>query len=238
MRKPGSRGSREHGSTGVSKLEPEPRNQKPETRNLRLGTRNLEQETSITITAATPGDTADVIRLFGALHQFNAELDPRFALADGWEALVEEYLQESKDSDESAWLLARHADRAIGFVLVEVHTDAPLYRHRRWAEIVGLYVEPEFRGGAIAERLMQHAYAWAIDHHLRIMQLFVTAENHRAQRFYEKQGFRASQTIMRRALFDAELEHDAPAQPATQRLHFSEGGERPLDMHEQRRRQQ
>jgi GNAT superfamily N-acetyltransferase len=186
---------------------------------------------NITIIHARPEDADTVIRLWGALHEHNADLDPRFALADNWERLVGEYLRQSEHGDDSAWLLACVDDRTIGFVLVEVHTDSPLYRYRRWPEIVGLYVEPEFRGSNAAHVLMEHAYAWAVLHKLRMMQLYVTAANEQAQRFYRKQGFATSQVIMRRVLTDDDLPEDAAREHLHDRLHFSEGGERPLDMH-------
>ena len=185
----------------------------------------------IDIVEATPADSADVIRLFGALHCYNTALDTHFALADGWETLVQQYLEQSEHSDDSIWLLARHTDQTIGFVLVEVHSDSPLYRHRRWAEIVGLYVEESYRGSDVASLLMEHAYEWAVQHRLRMMQLYVTEANQQAQRFYHKQGFSTSQVIMRRALTSADAQHASPAEHPQQRLHFSESGARPLDMH-------
>ncbi len=179
------------------------------------------------ISEATCADAADVIRLFGALHRYNAALDPRFALADHWEDLVDAYLEQSRHSDESAWLLAHVGTEAVGFVLVEVHTDAPLYKHRRWAEIVGLYVDEEHWGSEVADRLMEHAYAWAQEHHLHTMQLYVTATNERAQRFYARHGFEPSQQILRRTLLPTPADGEAPS-PSNERSHFSEGGTRPF----------
>ena len=186
---------------------------------------------SIDIVVATPADSADVVRLFGALHRYNATLDASFALADGWEALVQQYLEQVENSDESTWLLARHQDQAIGFVLIEVHTDSPLYRHRRWAEIVGLYVDEGYRGDDVAGLLMEHAYEWAARQRLRRMQLYVTAANQQAQRFYDKQGFSTSQVIMRRAITSDDVQHPSLMEHPQHRLHFSESGARPLDMH-------
>ncbi len=185
----------------------------------------------IDITTATPEDASDVIRLWGALHRYNAGLDARFELAAGWETLVQEYLAQSQDSHDSVWFLACRNGVAIGFVLVEVHTDSPLYRHRRWAEIVGLYVEPSYRGGDVAERLMERAYDWALRQQLHVIQLYVTSANLLAQRFYTKQGFVNSQLIMRRFLSDTGPTVEPTADHSHQRLHFSEGGARPIDMH-------
>ncbi|HEX6288273.1 MAG TPA: GNAT family N-acetyltransferase [Herpetosiphonaceae bacterium] len=190
----------------------------------------------IDIVAATPADAAEVIRLFGELHRYNSQLDPRFALADGWEELVHQYLQQSEDSADSSWLLARDNSRVVGFVLVELHADSPLYRHRYWAEIVGLYVDPEYRGSDVADLLMEQAYAWALRRNLRIMQLYVTATNYQAQRFYGKQGFVGTQLIMRRTLSESDVLEAPLATHSHRRLHFSEGGARPLDMHERAHR--
>lgn len=185
----------------------------------------------IEINPATPADASEAIRLFGELHRFNTSLDQRFALADGWEQLVEEYLVQLREAEDSIWLLARHEGNAVGFVLVETHTDSPLYRHRRWAEIVGLYVDPAYRGSHVAQLLMEHAYDWAMRHNFRVMQLYVTAANHPARRFYEKQGFGTSQMIMRRTLTVDDVQDESLSEHPQHRLHFSEGGARPLDMH-------
>ncbi|MBV9791995.1 MAG: GNAT family N-acetyltransferase, partial [Chloroflexi bacterium] len=173
---------------------------------------------------------------FGELHRYNTSLDSRFALAEGWQQLVYQYLEQSESSADSAWLLARDNSRAVGFVLVEIHLDSPLYRYRRWAEIVGLYVEPEYRGSAVAHLLMEQAYGWAVSHNLSMMQLYVTAANESARRFYTKQGFVDSQLIIRRALSADDALVDLLPTHSHQRLHFSEGGARPLDMHERAHR--
>lgn len=158
---------------------------------------NIEQ---ITIHEAQAHDADDAVRLFGALHRYNAELDPCFALVDDSDALVATYVQQSFHSDQNIWLLARAEGRVVGFVLVEIHSDSPFYKHRRWGEIVGLFVESDYRGSEAADLLMEHAYAWAQTHQLRAIQLYVTASNERAQRFYARHDFDTSQYVMRRTL--------------------------------------
>ena len=187
----------------------------------------------LVIREATVADTADVVRLFGALHEHNASFDSCFALADDWQSLVRSYLEQSLHSDQSVWLLATRRERVVGFVLVEVHVDSPLFRFRRWAEIVGLYVEPSERGTGVAHLLMAHAYDWASSHGLRRMQLYVSAPNAPARRFYAREGFVPTQLIMRRDLVPNAYQSPEPAsRHVPSRLHFSEGGERPLDMHD------
>jgi ribosomal protein S18 acetylase RimI-like enzyme len=188
--------------------------------------------TDLVFREATVEDATEVIRLFGALHAHNASLDACFELAEGWPDLVHTYLEQSLRSEESIWLVAAGQEHLAGFVLVEVHADSPLYRHRHWAEIVGLYVEPEARGSGVARRLMERAYVWAAARGLPRVQLYVSTPNIAAQSFYRREGFEATQFIMRRMLStDAHAPTDARSDHAPDRLHFSEGGERPLDMH-------
>jgi RimJ/RimL family protein N-acetyltransferase len=78
---------------------------------------------------------------------------------------------------------------------------------------------------------MDHAYDWVLQHNLRVMQLYVTAANERAQAFYRKQGFEDCQVIMRHLLTQADVQEETLTKHPHHQLHFSEGGGRPIDMH-------
>src|SRR5687768_16511459 len=101
-----------------------------------------------------------VQRLFGALHTFNATLDPRFALADGWPAVLHEHLHR-RSAQHSLNLLAWAGSVPVGLLMMEGQSDSPLFRHRHWAELLALYVDPGWRGGALAERLVAAGTDWA-----------------------------------------------------------------------------
>lgn len=80
---------------------------------------------------------------------------------------------------------------------MEAHTDSPLFRYRHWAELVALYVDPAFRCSGLAWRMMETGRHWAADRGLDRVQLFVTASNEQARRFYARAGFRPVQEIWR-----------------------------------------
>lgn len=136
--------------------------------------------------------------LFGALHSFNANLDHRFALADGWQPLLDQHLEREWESGGSATLLARHGEAPVGLVIVSGHTDSPMFQERHWAEIMALYVVPDKRGCGVADRLTDAAIKWAAKHGYDRIQLHVTATNVHARRFYARSGFQPIQEIWRR----------------------------------------
>ncbi|HEU4329051.1 MAG TPA: GNAT family N-acetyltransferase [Roseiflexaceae bacterium] len=138
-----------------------------------------------------------VQRLFAALHTHNAALDACFALADGWAALLDAHLEQTTASGTGLTLLAWEADTPVGLLMMSAHADSPLFRHRRWVELLALYVAPEARGRSTADRLLSEGLAWTAAQGYNRVQLFVTASNLPARRFYQRAGFRCAQEIWR-----------------------------------------
>jgi len=149
----------------------------------------------VTIRRARPEESRAVSRLFGALHGHNASLDPRFTLAEGWEHWLREFLDHERSHDHSATFLAHRVDEAIGLAIMDGNVDSPLYRHRHWAELVALYVSPAARGTGVAEQLMEAGLDWAVGRGFDRLQLYVTAANEPARRFYARLGLRPTQEI-------------------------------------------
>jgi ribosomal protein S18 acetylase RimI-like enzyme len=152
------------------------------------------------IVAAQLADCDLVVELFGALHAYNASLDPHFALADEWDTLLRCEFAETCQNPDKLWLLVKNIDQAVGLLIAGIHTDSPLFRYRRWVEVEALYVSPSHRRMGAAHELLNCAYDWAEVKGLPRVQLFVTASNVRAQSVYTEQGFTVTQAIMRKSL--------------------------------------
>jgi ribosomal protein S18 acetylase RimI-like enzyme len=157
----------------------------------------LPPTTTLRFANAGLDDIGAVTQLFGALHAFNASLDSRFALAAGWEALLEQHFRRTVAAEGALWLLAWEGDEAVGLLLMESHQDSPLFQYRQWAELVALYVSPDYQGQGLAEQLVDAGRSWAGLHGFDCVQLYVTATNVRARRFYARQGFVPTQEIWR-----------------------------------------
>lgn len=148
----------------------------------------------------TAADAWAVQCLFGALHTVNASLDPHFALADGWEQVLAEHLAHTQAAGHGLTLLAWAEDLPIGLLMIDGHTDSPLFRHRHWAELIALYVAPDAQGCGVADALIDAGLAWAHEHGYERVQLYVTVTNVRARCFYTRAGFQPVQEIWRREL--------------------------------------
>jgi RimJ/RimL family protein N-acetyltransferase len=62
--------------------------------------------------------------------------------------------------------------------------------------IVGVYLDPAFRGHGTIQRLFDAAIHWVRERGLDSARLYVHVENLRAQKAYEKLGFRATGTTL------------------------------------------
>ena len=153
------------------------------------------RQVRVSVRRAVTEDEGAVRALFAALHRFNAGLESRFALADGWERVWAEQVAQERAAGQSVTLLAWDGDEPIGLAMVTGHVDSPLFRHRRWAELTALYVDAGFRGASVADRLLETGRAWARANGFVELRLYVTASNDRARRFYAKAGMRPIQEI-------------------------------------------
>jgi GNAT superfamily N-acetyltransferase len=156
--------------------------------------------TSFNIAAVSRETVGELARLFLKLHMYNAGLDPRFALSEDWQEHFSAWVERALCSGDHLALLATDQTRPVGFLLASVHRDSALWRHNVWAEVEALYVERDWRGTGLADGLLAMACSWATELGLPAVQLYVTASNTRAVSFYERQGFRPAQSVMRTVL--------------------------------------
>jgi ribosomal protein S18 acetylase RimI-like enzyme len=163
----------------------------------------------VTVRRAEPGDEWAIRRLFGELHAFNASLEASFALADGWEQVLTEHLNQESTTQRGATLLAWDGDVPIGLAMMGAHTDSPLFRHRSWAELTALHVVSAARGRGVADLLLAAGTDWAQERGYAEVRLYVTAANERARRFYARSGFRPLQEIWTADLDAVEVDRAA-----------------------------
>jgi GNAT superfamily N-acetyltransferase len=150
---------------------------------------------------AHAADTAALKGLFRKLHAFNAALDPHFALSEEWEGHFDVAMAQALQGTSLCLIACEtSAGRPLGFVLGTVHRDSGMWRYREWVEVEALYVEEQWRGRGLAEALLDRACEWAESVGQAMVQLYVTASNERAIRFYRHEGFGETQAIMRKVL--------------------------------------
>jgi ribosomal protein S18 acetylase RimI-like enzyme len=124
---------------------------------------------------------------------------PPSSTADDIAAFVAENLSTERFAGyladpQRAVFVARDEDRILGYAMV-VHgepDDADVARavtRQPAVEVSKIYVLPDAHGGSVSAALMAAAVAHATAARARCLWLGVNQQNHRAQRFYRKQGF-------------------------------------------------
>ena len=83
---------------------------------------------NVVIRRSRAGDDAIVREIFGALHGFNAALDARLALTDGWDAVLADHLLHERAAGYGITLLAWESGRPVGLMMMDGHSDPPLFR--------------------------------------------------------------------------------------------------------------
>jgi GNAT superfamily N-acetyltransferase len=146
-------------------------------------------------------DVASLKVLFRKLHAFNAALDPQFALSENWETYFNTVIEEALEG-KVLCLLAYENDteRPCGFAMAAIHHDSNMWRVHEWVEVEALFVADAWRGSGLADVLLTCACDWAESVGQSVVQLYVTASNDRAIRFYQHEGFGETQAIMRKVL--------------------------------------
>jgi GNAT superfamily N-acetyltransferase len=159
---------------------------------------DLRRRETLMLRPARLDDFESLVRLFAALHSYNAAFDEKFALATDWRRLLYERFLHTHAADDAFWLLAWLETQPVGLLVLESHLDSPLFQHRNWVELVALYVTPSCRKTGLAQQLMTQAYSWTATHGYDRMQLYVTTQNEQARAFYRSTGWRPVQEIWRR----------------------------------------
>ncbi len=142
----------------------------------------------VTIRPAVSGDAAALrdVRL-EALANAPAAFAADYAAAavqssDVWLERMADYAQ----NEAGVICLASAEDRAIGMLgLTREHWPKTRHGGTLW----GVYVNPDWRGGHVAEALIQEACDWAHAHSLTLVKLGVKTTNTAAIRCYARCGF-------------------------------------------------
>ena len=88
---------------------------------------------------------------------------------------------------DAAMFLAFHGTEACGMTGCYLGGD-----RNAVADLVSVWVAPEFRRLQVGQRLLGAARRWAQEHGADTLHAWVAAENAPARRFYERAGFRAT----------------------------------------------
>ena len=117
----------------------------------------------------------------------NKPEDMRLYIAEAFS--VEQTRRELGEAD-SIFFIAETDDEMIGYAKLKEHSTEECVTGENPIELQRLYVSKDFHGQGIAHELMNECFEFARGKNFQTMWLGVWEYNFRAQKFYEKLGFK------------------------------------------------
>ena len=151
----------------------------------------------IEIRRAVPSD-AGLISLLGAVTFYEAyfEQDEPDSLADYiHEAFAPNKIRAEIEGADAEFFIIFRNGRAVGYAKLRTGSKADGIESENSVELQRIYVVERVFGKGVGERLLRHCLETARARGFETLWLGVWEENRRAQRFYEKHGFRRVGTL-------------------------------------------
>jgi GNAT superfamily N-acetyltransferase len=156
----------------------------------------------LTIRRAEPRDARALGTLGAALMRTHCAFDTERFLAAGDDAErgYASFLRSQLDDDDAVVLVAARDGRIVGYVYAGLEPMS-------WKELRGpagfihdVMVEDDEQGAGAGSALIDAAIAWLRDHGAPRVMLWTAERNERAQRLFERLGFRRTMIEMTREL--------------------------------------
>ena len=166
----------------------------------------MDSNDSVQIRPATPADYDEVCTMFHALDAHHVQLAPReYTRFDGPARPHDHYLS-LVTSNDTFFFVAERDGALIGFTNGHIGEAPPypMFRPRRYVEVVNLFVDSAQRGTGLGPKLLKQAMNWGDARGTNALRLDVVADNQQALRFYERLGFRLTRAKMELTALDLE----------------------------------
>jgi GNAT superfamily N-acetyltransferase len=146
-------------------------------------------------------DLDALVELWLALCLHHAELSPVFRLGARAKPELRELLRDQLDDpSQLSFVLDAPGGGLAGFCTVRVERAPAILAEPQRAEILDLFVRPEYRKAGIATQLVGAACDWVRARGVRRVEVRVLAANGIGQRFWRDSGFTAFVDVLERSL--------------------------------------
>lgn len=157
---------------------------------------NLIKENEISLTKATIADLDELTR-FGRQTFYES-----FAWGNTDENMqqyldanfTQEKLLQEFNNPETVFYVVKYADLLIGYVKINFGDAQTDLKDKKGLELERIYVSKEYQGRQVGQMLVDKTIQSAEDNHLDYVWLGVWEENHKAIKFYERNGFKQFDT--------------------------------------------
>jgi ribosomal protein S18 acetylase RimI-like enzyme len=143
----------------------------------------------IKIRNATTKDMPSVLQLWTKLMTFHRALANHFDMADDAEEVWKSFAMKQLEEEDSLLIVAEVEDNIVGYSLVAIQANIPVFKIRRYGVIYDFYVEEGFRRSGIGRKLFEFTRKWFENKGIEQLQLSVAHHNPVAQDFWRAMGF-------------------------------------------------
>ena len=153
---------------------------------------------SVVVRVARDADRPALIRLMGALNEFEAAIEDNRADASAAESHLD-WVSGEIAAQGGVTLVAEEGGSVVGFLSFAFEEDPGTFvrpEHRRHALIWDISVDEGARGKGVGRALLEAAEAHTKAAGIREIRLYVLENNARAQRVYDAAGYRNYERLM------------------------------------------
>ena len=114
--------------------------------------------------------------------------------------MVKDHFEKQIQLDDALALLVEVEGKPIGFSLMQIQKNAPIFNIDRIGVISDLYIKSEYRGRRLSSKMMDRLLNWLKEKGINDVSIAFMAGNKHARKIYEKWGFREFHIGMRRTI--------------------------------------
>ncbi len=139
---------------------------------------------------ATLRDMEAILRLWGAMMEFHQENDARIQLAPGALHAYRSYVSYQLNQDDSFVHVADAEGEVIGFVLIAISRNLPMFEPPLYGYLSDLTVATPWRRRGIGRELVRRGCDWLKRHGVTTVQLQYYDFNRTGESFWRAAGFK------------------------------------------------
>lgn len=135
-------------------------------------------------------DIEFIVDMWKKLSDYHRKFEDYLEPSQQWRQYIRSLFLDDMTRNDRLFLVAKEKNNYIGFIRVEIRNTPELFNNVTTGYISDLYVDENYRGSGLADKLMDECIIWIKGKGIENVRLNVNSENKRAINFYQKIGFK------------------------------------------------
>jgi ribosomal protein S18 acetylase RimI-like enzyme len=144
------------------------------------------------VRTAHPDDLDAIESLWLEMMRFHSDLDDYFVTIPEAETVHRKYMKSILEGDSSQVLVVDDGGKIMGYLVMKVCDNPPIYPHKKYVQISALSVGERHRRKGVGCQLVKAAFKRSHDQGITRVECSVAVKNPVSRAFWKKLGFRAT----------------------------------------------